>query len=96
MKLEIITDNKWKNFKYGYEVPDSVLNDHFDYLSEDEKIDGFIQYRSIWYHISEFMRIENNPALNGWQGYSSDSFFSGVLINISDDGERYQIGTYIS
>ena len=32
--------------------------------------------------------------MKGWDGYISDSFFSGVLIKISDDNEEYQIGTY--
>ena len=27
-------------------------------------------------------------------GYYSDSYFSGVVVKISRDGERYRVGTY--
>lgn len=90
---DITTDNKWKQFKYGYEVPENVLNDQFGWMEEDEKTDGFFRYRKFWYHVSEFMRIEGRDE---WQGYSPDSAFSGVLLQISDDGEEYKVGTLIA
>ena len=31
-----------------------------------------------------------------WHGTNGDSYFSGVLIRISDDGEEYKIATYTS
>ena len=97
-ELTIKTDNKWKQFKYRNEVPAKVLKDQFDYLSEDDSFDGFILYRKHWYHLSDFMRIENHPddKFSSYHGYSSDSFFSGVLIKVSKDGEMYQIATYYS
>jgi len=95
--MKIITNNKWKNFKYRNEVPEKVLKNQFEYLSEDEGYDGFFQYRKNWYHLSEFMRIgENSSFPKTWEGYSSDSFFSGILIRVSHDGEWYQVGTYVS
>lgn len=92
MSIRIITDNKYKPFKYSYEVPKRVLEDY-----EDESY-GFILYRKRWYHLSNFMRIdENNPFhVLGYDGYLSDSFFSGVLIKLSRDGEAYKIATFIS
>jgi hypothetical protein len=43
------------------------------------------------------MRLENKlPELKDWDGYQSDSYFSGVVIKISPDGEQYKIGTYFS
>ena len=86
------TDLKEKYFRYGHEVPASVIARQFDHLSEDEATGGFICYRKQWYHISDFMRC----ASDGWNGYSSDSFFSGTLIQLSNDGESYIIGTYCS
>ena len=98
--MNIITNNHERQFKYGYEVPQSVLDSDFDYLDSDEQTDGFIHYRGIWYHTSDFMRLNNlygqPDDFADWHGYSSDSFFSGVLIRLSDDGETYQIATYIS
>lgn len=100
-KLEIITDHKWKMFKYRDEVPQKQVND-YDWLSEEEKTDGWIWYRKRVYHISEFMDLNNkfhnpnHPFPAPWNGYISDSFFSGILIEISEDGEMYRIGTYLS
>ena len=96
MSLQIITDGKWKNIKYGYEVPKSVLDD-CDWLSEEEKTDGWIQYRKTWYHVKEFSRVTSqSPFTPNWDGYLGDSFFSGVVIEFAANGEQYKIGTYIS
>lgn len=95
--MEIITNYQNRHFLYGDEIPETVLNSDFDYLSEDEKTDGFMKYKGRYYHVSEFMRIpENSPFPGGWQGYHSDSAFSGVLVSFSRDMETYQIATYIS
>lgn len=40
MASTIRSDNKWKQFKYRYEVPASVLARQFAHLDEDD--DGFI------------------------------------------------------
>lgn len=97
MKKSIITDHKWKQFRYNYEVPAKVMKSQFSHLSEDD-FDGFIYYRKYWYHISDFLLIDkNNPfQTTGYHGYMSDSFFSGILIKLNDDNEgEYQIATYI-
>ena len=102
MTAKIITDHKWKQLKYGYEVPKSII-DNYDHLSDDENQDGWINYRDRWYHLSDFMSCHNtiyspnNPWLKfGYDGYLSDSFFSGVLIKLDDSGEGYKIATFIS
>jgi len=94
--LKIKTDNKWRNFVYRYDVPAKVLADQFDYLSEDDSLDGFFRYRNYWYHTSDFMRCSGMPDLKDWHGYSSDSAFSGILIRMSKDGEQFQVATYYS
>lgn len=96
MSLTIKTDHKWKNFLYGNEVPKKVLAE-YDWLSEDEKWDGWVRRGKEYYHISDFMRIPGpNPFGGKWNGYFSDSFFSGIVIEMSDDGEQYKIGLYTS
>jgi hypothetical protein len=92
---KIITDNKWKNFKYRNEVPKSVLSDEFHY-QDDDVGDGYIFYNHNWYHIDQFMRLSGTHPFHGWEAYSGDSFFSGVVIKVSKDGEQYMIGRYYS
>ncbi len=94
--MKIITDHKMKQFKYGYEVPKRVLVDQFSHLDDAETQDRFLCYRKRWYHTSDFLRIDNNSPLIGWDGYLSDSFFSGVVIKCSRDCEGYRVGTFIS
>lgn len=95
--MEIKTNHQWRGFLYRDEIPESVIESDFDYLSPDET-DGFIKYKSRFYHLSEFMRFhnENAPFPGDWHGYICDSAFSGVLVRVSQDGEQYQIATYLS
>jgi hypothetical protein len=100
--LTIKTNNHWRDFVCRYDVPEKVLACQFDwtnkgYEEHGDYSDGFIHYKGCWYHIDDFMRVEDTTgAIGQWHGYASDSFFSGVLIKLSPDGEQYQIATYIS
>ena len=101
-RLIIKTDNRWKNFKYAYEVPKRVLKRQFDWM--DDPDDGtFLKYKNHWYSLSDFMRIDPGAyfaapprELSQWDGSVADGRLSGVLIKISPDGEQYKIGTYRS
>ena len=92
--MEIITNNQPRFLKYRYEVPNKILETDFDWCDEDN---GFFQYKGEWYHISEFMRINAHDAsLRAWDGYANDTYFSGVLIRLSDDGESVICGRFYS
>lgn len=95
--MNISTNNKKRDLIYRCEVPEKILADQFDYLDEDTD-GGFIYYQKCWYHLSDFMRVESdgNLALSGFDGYHSDSHFSGVLIKICDCGESVIMATYIA
>lgn len=102
-KLQIITNNQWRPFKYRYEVPEKVLKSEFDYQDGEEVFDGFFCYRGTWYHLDQFTAhrapwgcIPADSPLAAWHAHLSDSFFSGVVIRVTDDGEMYQVGTYFS
>ena len=96
--MNIISNYHWHNFLYGYELPETIRAD-FDYIDVDEfDSHGFIKYKGIYYDAGEFMRCDDSPdnEISTWHGYHADSYFSGVLIRCSDDGDQYQIATYIS
>lgn len=96
--MKIITNNHWRKPVYGFELPEKIRAE-FSYLKDlDDLI--FIKYKGE-YLLDEFMRIDNTMLLHtqefkDWQGYMSDSFFSGLLIRYSEDMEEYQIATYIN
>lgn len=94
--MEIRTDHKWKNLLFGYQLTEKERAD-FDWMGQDE-IDhaAFIRYRRRVYAVSEFMRAEGDLALLGWQGVHADSYFSGIVIKVSKDGERYMVGSVFS
>ena len=87
--MNIISNHQWRNFLYWYELPEKAKAD-LDYASEDE---AFLKYKGNYYALNDFMR---GSLIEGWHGHSPDSFFSGVLIRLSDDGYQYQIGRYYS
>jgi hypothetical protein len=94
-----ITNGQWRDFVYRSDVPAKILSQQFDHLEEENSFDGFFCYRGHWYHLSDFMRSETNmfgDAPFKVDGYASDSYFSGVVIRISRDGEQYKVATYLS
>lgn len=63
----------------------------------DEEESAF-EYKGETYFLSEFMRIDRNAPewMQDYDGYSSDSFFSGILIKYADDyGDFVRVYTYI-
>ena len=96
-KIEILTNNHWRKFISGWELPDKMRQE-FDYLEgEDFDCNNFIKYGGQYYDLSNFLRIEgeNHPLAN-WHGVNAMSYFDGLVIRLSPCGEAYQIGRYYS
>lgn len=70
----------------------------FTYLSEDDRIGrDFIRYRGWCYDVGEFTQCSDlHEFPPEWQGYASNSFFSGVLVRYTKDGDRVIMATYFS
>jgi len=93
--MQIITNNMPRLMLYANELTDQERI-NFDYM-EDIETGDFFRYKGQVYSLDEFIRTGNNEALKEWDGYSSDSFFSGVLIKLCDeDSDRIIVGTYYS
>ena len=91
--MNIITNNHWHNFLYGYELSEKEKED-FDYIDDIDSHD-FIRYRGVLYDPSEFLCCPES-LFKTWDGYHGDTFFSGVVLRYSPGCIEYQIGTYIS
>lgn len=95
-EVKIKTDWKWRNLLYGYELPKKQRK-NFDYLNDEEfDTHSFAKYRGQYYDVGEFMVVPKSSGLGAWDGYHGDSYFSGIVIKLSSDGERYKIGMYYS
>lgn len=100
--LRIFGNNHNVPIIYGHELSDKWKKE-FDYYDEEE-LDGatFFKYKDWVFDISEFMPIGkgvNNPFKEcpiRFDGYKSDGFFSGVLVQFSDDYEFVKVYTHIS
>lgn len=58
---------------------------------------SFFRYRGWAYTLEDFMRIGKDSGFgDGWDGYHSDSFFSGVLVKYSNCGDAVKVATYFS
>lgn len=94
--LLVRSDNRWKDFVYGADVPQRVLKSDFDWVDDAEVSDGFFKHQGTWYHLSQFERVPPGSGLKeaGWDGYHPNSFSTGVVVKVSSDGEQYKVGSY--
>lgn len=74
--------------------------DYIDWPAVDrgEASASFFRFKGELYDLGEFMVWDNpaSPTRVGWDGYRSDSFFSGLVVRYVDDCERVIVGTYFS
>jgi len=75
------------------------IRKQYDWMEPDdlECNDGFFKYRGCFYHLQDFLRIENDASgdLIGWDGYAGDTYFSGTLVRLADnDCDRVIVGRY--
>ena len=94
--MEIITNHQPRLMLYGSELTEKERAE-FDYMDDIEE-GKFFRYKGRVYDLGEFLIIDDNAPekMRVWDGYSSDSYFSGVLIKVSDCGDYVTCATYIS
>ena len=94
--VKIITNNKPRDIVHGFQLDDKARKE-FDYLSDDDFLNNeFFLYKGQYYDLNEFVRVRDIDELKGWSGYSSDSYFSGVLVKYCNDYESVIVATYYS
>jgi hypothetical protein len=98
--LTIKTNNVYRSTIDAYQLSEKERKE-FSYLNWkaiDEGSDNatFFKYKKQLYDLGEFMCVPDNSGFSAWHGYSSNSYFSGVLVRYSKDFESVLIGTYYS
>ncbi len=98
MELTIRTDNKWRVILNEWDLT-AKEKAEFWYLDWDG-IDclDFIRYRGILYDLSQFMPVSPiaPTPMGNWDGYSPDSYFSGVTVKYHEENGHVKMGTYLS
>jgi len=103
-ELTITTNNHYREILNAFEL---TKKHQKEMRATDEEMrkyeeDGiqFVVYQGYPHRLDDFMRIDfysnNSPFPSFWHGHASDSFFSGLLIHISDDGDGVIVGRYCS
>lgn len=98
--MKIITNRIPRPLVCLADLPEKARKD-FDYL-DDPYAARLVQYKGVWYDVYDSTRCPGaeapeatRKAFAGWDGYISDSFFSGVLFKFAD-GDRVVVGQYFS
>ena len=81
------------------QLPAKAREDFTYITGEDAWSPRLFKYRGAWYDSHEFQRIPDTPLWRGerirWDGYQSDTFFSGVVLQYADvSGETVIVGRY--
>lgn len=95
--LNITTNNQERFFLYKYEVPTKILEENFSHLPEDDCLDGWIKYRNVYYHTSDFVVATDHSGIDSefWHGILNETAFSGILLRVVDS-DTYKIATFTS
>ncbi len=92
MAVTIRTNNVPRAIVTGAQLNDREKAE-FDYYTNDELENAlFFRYKGGVYDIGEFLSAPES--LKPWQGYSSTSYFSGMVIRYTDDVESVIVGAY--
>ena len=98
MKNTIKTNNQYREIINGFNLTKKE-REKFDYYESDEELDcaSFFRYKGNIYDLCEFMRTpKNDEDLKKWDGYLSETYFSGILVKYDDCGEFIKVGSYYS
>ena len=101
--VTVITNHVPRDVIEAYE-PTVAERAEFDYLNwsaieAGEDSASFFRYKGDTYDLGEFMAwtyAPITPMQAAWDGYRSDTFFSGMLVRYVDEFERVIVGRYYS
>lgn len=92
-EITITTNRVPRDVIYGDELSPVEREEH-DYLGDDIDTAAFFRYKGSVFYIGDFMRVPDS--LDGWDGYQSDTYFSGIVVKYVDHGDRVIVGRYYS
>ena len=102
-KLTIKTNHVPRDIVEAYELTETERAE-FDYLDwpaieRGEDSASFIRYKGVTYDLVDFRTTSGLPEfspLTKWDGFQSDSFFSGIVVKFCNDFEQVIVGTFFA
>ena len=97
--MKIKTNHRFRDLLSYWDLTPKELK-QFDYVKniEENGIARFFRYRGTCYDAGGFTLVPRGGELEagGWQGYFSETYFSGVLIRYLGGYEAVKVGSYFS
>jgi hypothetical protein len=101
--MRIVTNNVPRDVLEAYDLTPAE-REEFEYIDFHKVATGeasatFIRYRGTLYNLAEFQTPRGLPEfspLQKWDGYLSDSYFSGIVLRYVDEFERVIVGTFLA
>jgi hypothetical protein len=100
--ITIRTNNVPRDVIEAYELTaeERAQFDYIDWPAVDrlEESPQFFRYKGELHDLGEFMVWDNpaSPTRGEWDGFRSDSYFSGLAVRYVDDGERVVVAMVMS
>jgi hypothetical protein len=92
--LTVTTNNHIRPLVSWHDISENSRG-WFDYLDDDARHDyRLVAYRGAYYDVFDMMRAPEPLSASGWHGYSSDTYFSGIVVRLNDDAESVVVGCY--
>jgi hypothetical protein len=93
-EMEIKGNGHYRDILFFWELTkkeqDEIKDDY-----EDIQESSFFRFKGRVYDLNDFMRIDSNHMdFAGYHGYHADSFFSGILVKMSECGEGVSVYQY--
>lgn len=86
--MRIITNNVPRRLHLLAALPTSVQQEFFYISIDDDDTPRMVLYKNVWYDVLDSQTPHGLPAdspLHQWDGFISDSFFSGIVFKFADD-----------
>lgn len=93
----LVTSNfQYCDILFSHDIPPSVLDNEFDYHSPEDRVGAlFFEYKGDYYCLDQFMKTDDKKMKDrGWDGYHTDSYFSGVLVRLDLENDKVKVATY--
>lgn len=93
--MKVIANNIPRTIISGYELSEAQRED-FNYLTDEGVDQGrYFMYKGNVYTLSDFMLLSvGREDLKEWDAYMGDSYFSGLVLKLSDCGELVTVGRF--
>tara|TARA_R100000951_G_scaffold115686_1_gene124597 strand:- start:948 stop:1250 length:303 start_codon:yes stop_codon:yes gene_type:complete len=96
--MKITTNNQFRPILHWSDLTETEQKEYKD-AYDDVQESSFFRYSDWTYDLNDFLRVNDSlhgkgqqHDLYGWDGYKNDSFFSSVVIKLSDCGDSVCVG----